>query len=177
MSSDASLLVISPIALKSGKNTMNIESSMSSEIIAFDIKDEFDSSKKQNQKCALYSTNLSKLNDSSFLSSINKSNEPLSPSIISLIQNKFKLNEHFSFPKDKVILFTDPIAKSNDFLSLFSKAYELSPTAEMLKKDPYEFKIVDKKRIRSIIAQCKTEGNPILAMYNKNAKLGINATM
>ena len=41
MSSDASLLVISPIALKSGKNTMNIESSMSSEIIAFDIKDEF----------------------------------------------------------------------------------------------------------------------------------------
>ena len=173
MSSDASLLVISPIALKSGKNTMNIESSMSSEIIAFDIKDEFDSSKKQNQKCALYSTNLSKLNDSSFLSSINKSNEPLSPSIISLIQNKFKLNEHFSFPKDKVILFTDPIAKSNDFLSLFSKAYELSPTAEMLKKDPYEFKIVDKKRIRSIIAQCKTEGNPILAMYNKNAKLGI----
>ena len=46
MSSDASLLVISPIALKSGKNITNIESSMSSEIIAFDFNNDDDNIKK-----------------------------------------------------------------------------------------------------------------------------------
>lgn len=170
-------IVITSSKLKSG-NLSNIESNISAETITFDMKDEFDSTTFAKKKCVIYTANISKLNDisnDSFASPLNSTIERNVPSssVLSLIENKLRLNEKFSFPKDTVIVFMDQANKSNDFLSLFSKTYEMNVNSKMLANDPFEFKIVNKKRIKKIIEECKTEGNPILAMYNKNTKLGI----
>ena len=59
---------------------------------------------------------------------------------------------------------------------MFSKAYELSPNAKMLKEDPFQFKRINKEKIRHLIQAFKTENpSPLLALYNKNINFGLNS--
>lgn len=172
----SSLLIFNSSQLKSGKTITNVESSMSTETMAFDFKDELESTKQSSNKYIIFGKPLNQLNDisnDSIYSPFNSTRDKPSPSILSVIEKSLKPKERFTFDKDVILIYVDQKNKTNDCISMFSKAYELSPNAQMLKQDPVEFKRINKDKIRHLIETFKTENpSPLLAMYNKNMNFG-----
>ena len=173
----SSLLIFNSSHLKSGKTITNVESSISTETMTFDFKDELESTKLSSNKCFIFGKPLNQLNDisnDSICSPFNSTRDKPSPSNLAIIEKSLRPKEKFSFNKDFILIYIDQENKSNDCISMFSKAYELSPNAKMLKEDPFQFKRINKEKIRHLIQAFKTENpSPLLALYNKNIDFGL----
>ena len=143
----SSLLIFNSSHLKSGKTITNVESSISTETMTFDFKDELESTKLSSHKCFIFGKPLNQLNDisnDSICSPFNSTRDKPSPSNLAIIEKSLRPKEKFSFNKDFILIYIDQENKSNDCISMFSKAYELSPNAKMLKEDPFQFKRINR---------------------------------
>ena len=88
----SSLLIFNSSHLKSGKTITNVESSISTETMTFDFKDELESTKLSSNKCFIFGKPLNQLNDisnDSICSPFNSTRDKPSPSNIAIIENSY----------------------------------------------------------------------------------------
>ena len=99
----SSLLIFNSSHLKSGKTITNVESSISTETMTFDFKDELESTKLSSNKCFIFGKPLNQLNDisnDSICSPFNSTRDKPSPSNLAIIEKSLRPKEKFSFNKD-----------------------------------------------------------------------------